>query len=225
MTPAATDTFSDGTLPSIGMETRKSHFLATRSWTPLPSDPRHDGAIHVVVERVVTLGAALVQPHDPQIFVFQFFQRPGDVGHFSDGKVLAGAGGCLDHCRGHARRTAFRDHHSVGAGGVGGAKNRAQIVRVFNSIQHHHQRILPALGGHHVVQMVVLFARSHRHHALMSIVSRHAVEFRAATENAPRRRSAGIPPPRAVNAGRDALSTRRPIQTIARVPSALRRQH
>ncbi len=39
MTPAATDTFSDGTFPSMGMETRKSHFLATRSWTPLPSDP------------------------------------------------------------------------------------------------------------------------------------------------------------------------------------------
>ena len=31
MTPAATDTFSDGTFPSMGIETRKSHFLATRS--------------------------------------------------------------------------------------------------------------------------------------------------------------------------------------------------
>ena len=39
MTPAATDTFSDGTFPSMGIETRKSHFFATRSWTPLPSEP------------------------------------------------------------------------------------------------------------------------------------------------------------------------------------------
>src|SRR5271166_5792283 len=40
ITPAATETFSDGTLPSIGIETRKSHFRATRSWRPLPSAPR-----------------------------------------------------------------------------------------------------------------------------------------------------------------------------------------
>src|SRR5581483_1277753 len=38
-TPAATDTFSDETLPSIVIETRKSHFLRTRSCTPLPSAP------------------------------------------------------------------------------------------------------------------------------------------------------------------------------------------
>src|SRR5258708_591442 len=37
--PAATDTFSDGTLPSIGMETRKSQCLRTRSCNPLPSAP------------------------------------------------------------------------------------------------------------------------------------------------------------------------------------------
>src|SRR4030081_2988461 len=38
-TAAATETFSDGTLPSIGIETRKSHFLFTRSCRPLPSAP------------------------------------------------------------------------------------------------------------------------------------------------------------------------------------------
>src|SRR6185503_1918485 len=37
--PAATETFSDGTCPSIGIETRKSHFLLTRSCSPLPSAP------------------------------------------------------------------------------------------------------------------------------------------------------------------------------------------
>src|SRR5581483_2609403 len=38
-TPAATDTFNDGTFPNIGIETRKSHFFFTKSWTPLPSAP------------------------------------------------------------------------------------------------------------------------------------------------------------------------------------------
>src|SRR5580704_3696765 len=38
-TPAATDTFSEGTFPSIGIETRKSQCLRTRSCTPLPSAP------------------------------------------------------------------------------------------------------------------------------------------------------------------------------------------
>src|ERR1700722_10250169 len=39
-TAPATETFSDGTFPSIGIETRKSHFLFTRSCSPLPSAPR-----------------------------------------------------------------------------------------------------------------------------------------------------------------------------------------
>src|SRR5581483_2030424 len=39
-TPAATETLSDGTEPSIGMETRKSQFLRTCSCRPLPSAPR-----------------------------------------------------------------------------------------------------------------------------------------------------------------------------------------
>src|SRR5690348_790338 len=39
-TPAATETLSDGTLPAIGMETRKSHLRRTRSCRPLPSAPR-----------------------------------------------------------------------------------------------------------------------------------------------------------------------------------------
>ena len=94
--------------------------------------------------------------------------------------MLAGARGRLGHSRGHARRAALRDHHSVGAGGIGGAKNRTQVVRIFNSIEHHDQRILPALGGDHVIQMVVLLGRSDRDHALVSIVPRHAIEFGAA---------------------------------------------
>src|SRR5262245_45214473 len=39
-TPAATETFSEGTLPSMGMETTKSHLRRTRSCNPLPSAPR-----------------------------------------------------------------------------------------------------------------------------------------------------------------------------------------
>src|ERR1700683_2338793 len=39
-TAPATDTFSEGTFPSIGIETRKSHFFFTRSCSPLPSAPR-----------------------------------------------------------------------------------------------------------------------------------------------------------------------------------------
>src|SRR5271168_910251 len=39
-TAPATDTFSEDTFPSIGIETRKSHFFLTRSCRPLPSAPR-----------------------------------------------------------------------------------------------------------------------------------------------------------------------------------------
>src|SRR5215472_3880628 len=38
-TAPATETFSDGTCPSIGIDTRKSQRLRTRSCSPLPSAP------------------------------------------------------------------------------------------------------------------------------------------------------------------------------------------
>src|SRR5215469_6060331 len=38
-TAAATETFREGTLPSIGIDTRKSHLRFTRSCRPLPSPP------------------------------------------------------------------------------------------------------------------------------------------------------------------------------------------
>src|SRR3954452_6735588 len=38
--PPATETFSEGTLPSIGIETTKSHLRRTRSCNPFPSAPR-----------------------------------------------------------------------------------------------------------------------------------------------------------------------------------------
>ena len=50
-------------------------------------------------------------------------------------------------------------------------------MRIFHSIEHHNQRILPAFNGDYIIQIVILFCRSDRHHSLVRSVSRHAIEF------------------------------------------------
>ena len=90
--PPATDTFSDVTLPIMGMETSKSHFLRTRSCKPFAFGSQHQRAIHVVIEFVVALGGALVESNRPDVALLQVFQRAGDVDHARHRHMLGGSG-------------------------------------------------------------------------------------------------------------------------------------
>ena len=78
-----------------------------------------------------------------------------------------------------ARGAAFRNDDTIGAGGIGRAKNGAQVVWIFHAVEHDDERMSAALGGDHVVKAVVLFGGRDRHHALVSSVAGHAVEFGA----------------------------------------------
>ncbi len=139
----------------------------------------HDGAVHLVVDRIVGLLAALVQSDDPQIFPFQFFKRARDVGHLRDWKVFARARRHFRHCRRHCGRAALGNHHAIRPGSVGGAQDRSQIVRVFDSIEHDDQRMLAAARRHDVIEIGILFCRSRGHEALMGGGAGDFVEFLA----------------------------------------------
>ena len=64
---------------------------------------------------------------------------------------------------GEARRAAFRDDYACGAGGVGGADDGSQVVRIFDAVEHHVQ----AARGDRLVERRIFFGRAERDYALM----------------------------------------------------------
>jgi DNA-binding transcriptional MerR regulator len=85
---------------------------------------------------VVILWAALVEAVDPVAGFLQFFERAGDVGDADHGQVGQGSGGRALHHLGQAGGAALGNDDGGGSGGVRGADNRTQIVRVLYAVQH-----------------------------------------------------------------------------------------
>ena len=55
-------------------------------------------------------------------------------------------------------------------------------MRIFYAVEHHNQRIFPALGFHHVLEPAVLLGRGDSHHALVRRITGHAIKFRSLQE-------------------------------------------
>ena len=149
---------------------------------PLALRAQNQRAIHVVVEGVVGLLAALVEANGPDVALLQLLYRTRDVRNFCYGQMLARSGGGLCDRASDCRCAALGDDNTVGSGGVGRAHEGAEVVRVFNAIENEDERILAALGADYVVEVAVLFRRSHGHDALMSRSPGHLVEFGAREE-------------------------------------------
>ncbi len=124
---------------------------------------KHDGAVHLVVHRIVGLLAAFVQSDDPQLLLFQLLERSRDVRDFRDRKVFACSGGNFRDRTRDSCGAAFGNHYAIGSRGVGGAENRSQIVRIFDSIEHDDERLLASPRGHQVLEITILFCRSRGH--------------------------------------------------------------
>jgi len=111
---------------------------------------QHQDGGNGIIDFVVQRRAALIQAINPEAMLFQPFEGLTDVGHTCHRKM--GKGACGGSIHGFRQRcaAAFRDHHAIRAGGVGGANNRSQIVRIFDTIQNHQQP-----GVFHIAQFDV----------------------------------------------------------------------
>src|SRR5580693_3724781 len=90
--------------------------------------------------------------------------------------MLARARGGLGYGSGHGGGAAFRNDYSVSACGIGCAENRAQVMRIFHTIEHQHQRVQAALSSNDVVKIAILLGRGDRDHSLMRRGARHAIK-------------------------------------------------
>jgi len=104
---------------------------------------QHKNAIGLEVELGVVRCAALVKSNYPDVPLLQLLQRANKVGHAGDSHVLRrSSGGLSDRCcdRGGP---ALGQHNAVDASGVGCAKERPEVVWIFNPVERKQERMLP----------------------------------------------------------------------------------
>src|ERR1035437_963900 len=131
---------------------------------------RRRGVLHLVVRLV----AALIQAVDPEAPLFDFFERPVDIGDAHHRQVFERAGRGLGHHVGDAGRAPFRNHHRARARGVGRPDDGAQVVRIFDAVEHHQH-----FAWGHAVEVGIPPSGAHGHHALVRRGAGQAVERRA----------------------------------------------
>ena len=118
------------------------------------------------VDFVVGAVTALVEAIYPEAGLLEFFQGAADVGDACDREILEGAGGGAGHGLGERRGTAFPNHNGIGAGGMGGAHNGAEVVRIFDAIEDDEQARV--ISGGNGIEVHIFVRGAEGHDALMS---------------------------------------------------------
>ncbi len=134
-------------------------------------------AIHLVIDLVVALSAALIQADDPNIAVLQLFERARDVGHACDGQMFGSSSRSLDRGACQSRGAPLGDDDSVSACAIGGANQRAQVVRIFDPVEHNDEAVLAAMLLQQRVDVGILFSGGDRDDALMGVGVGQAIKL------------------------------------------------
>ena len=131
---------------------------------------QHDNKIAGKVKSVVVAFAALVQTDDPQVLAFEFFERANQVDDAGNAKMLRRAGTGLYGSSAQRRGAALGKNHAVNPGAIGHAQQRAQILRVFHSVESQHETRCGRLAGsrhEEILERKKLLRVHQRDHALM----------------------------------------------------------
>ena len=132
--------------------------------------PKDEDAVGFEVEVGVVGGPALVEADDPDVLLLHLLQRADEVGDAGDADVLGGSGGGLGDGRGDGSGAALGQDDAVDTGTVGGAEERAEVVRVFDAVESEEEFVLAWLfGGQQVFDGEELPLAHHREDALMGI--------------------------------------------------------
>lgn len=131
-------------------------------------DYSFSGPIHCIVSHV----AFFVESIDEVTVVLQRAQCVVDIHHLHHRQMFEGARGGFGDGLGKSRGAAFGDDYSVGAGGMGGADNCPEIVRIFDAIEDDEE----FGGGRDVVQIGVLLFGAERDDSLMRFHAGETIE-------------------------------------------------
>jgi hypothetical protein len=95
---------------------------------------KDDGGRRREIDLVVIVIATLIQAVDPVAGLFQIVDGAVYVGHLYNRQVGERPGGGTGYYIGKAGGAAVRDDYAGGAGGVRGADDGSQIVRIFYAV-------------------------------------------------------------------------------------------
>ena len=97
--------------------------------------PKNEDEVAGEVEPIVVGGSALFEADDPEILALEVFECADEVDDAGDAEVFGGAGAGLDGDRAQRGGAALGEDHSVDAGAVGDAEERAEVLRIFDAIE------------------------------------------------------------------------------------------
>jgi hypothetical protein len=98
-----------------------------------------EDAVAGEIELVVVGLAALIETDDPDILLLQVFKGAYEVDDAGNAEVLGGSGTGFDGYRAEGSGSALGEDYAVDAGAVGYAKKRAEVLRVFNTVEGEEQ--------------------------------------------------------------------------------------
>ena len=98
------------------------------------------------------------------------------------GMMLRGARGRFDRGTGKSGGAALGNDDAVGARAIGGANQRAQVMRIFDAVEHNDEAVFAAMLFEQGVDIGVLLARGDRNYALMGVGVGQAIKLLARQE-------------------------------------------
>ena len=101
--------------------------------------PEDDDGVGREIVLVVTGGAALVETDAPDVVFFQLLKSADEVDDAGDADVFGGSGGGFDSDGAEGCGAALGDEDAVDSGGIGGAEERAEVLRVFDAVEREDQ--------------------------------------------------------------------------------------
>jgi hypothetical protein len=124
------------------------------------------------VDLVVIRRAALVEAVNEITHVSERSKGLVDIAGADDGQIFERSGGGFGDNIREPGGAALRNDHGPGAGRVGAADDRAQIVRILHTIENHKE---PGFRRY-IAERRILLRRSQRDHSLMRLNVRYAIE-------------------------------------------------
>ena len=121
---------------------------------------------------------------DRQAELLQLTEALSDIADLSDADVRSGAGRSFFDGGVQRNRSMLRDEHAVDAGGVGGAEDCAEIMRVLNFVEQDDERRLVERAGvlENVVDGGIFDWSGDGDDALMILTVDELIEFGARDE-------------------------------------------
>jgi len=99
------------------------------------------------VELVVAGRAALVETNDPEVMALEVFEGAHQIDDAGDAQVLSGTGAGFKSCSAQGRGAALGEDNTVDARSIGNAKQRAEILRIFDAVERKNEARHVGFGG------------------------------------------------------------------------------